>query len=192
MHYIAEPQFNTPAYYSVIGQRSNCSNATTQSTDELARVERYSTVSTAPPPPPLAVQLSVNGQQIKFTYEGPASKLPAWAGPVLRSLTERWGAYDGWDSYDSKPTNPQLVVRLLNILSGLMEESYLAPITTPLADGGIQAEWHHQGKDLEIVVSAGDDPTYYYFDGATSEEAEGDLRSSDSFVGDLIGRISQK
>jgi hypothetical protein len=132
----------------------------------------------------------VDGEPIEFTYMSFDVGLPNWATPVLQSLAERWGAHAGWDSYQAKPTDRQLVVKLLNILSDLMQEGSATPHITPLADGGVQAEWHHQGKDLEIVVPADDDPTYYYFDHATNEEEEGDLDPNYAHVQDLIGRVS--
>lgn len=173
-------------------QRSYCKLAATQSADVMARRERHSTVASSPELCPPAVQIRLNGKQIEFIYKGPENNIPAWARPVLQSLAERWGGYDGWDSYDAKPTNLDLAVKLLNILSGVMEESFITPLTTPLADGGIQAEWHDRGKDLEIVVSADGNPAYYYFDSATNEEQEGDLNTNYAQVRDLIGRVSEQ
>ena len=191
MPFAARPVSNTTPY-ALIDQRSYRNYGTAQATDVLARRERYTTAASTSELRLLAVQLCVDGQLSEFTYQGSESSMPSWASPVLQSLAERWGAFEGWDSYEAKPTNPQLVARLLNILSGLMEEPFLTPTTTPLADGGIQAEWHHRGKDLEIVVPANENPTYYYFDSATGEEQEGDLNSDYAKLRDLIDRVSHK
>jgi hypothetical protein len=163
---------------------------TTQRADVFARRERRAAIIEIPEPRRLAVRFSVDGEPIEFTYTSFGVGLPRWATPVLQSLAERWGAHAGWDSYQAKPTNTALVVRLLNILSDLMQDEFLAPLITPLADGGVQAEWHHLGKDLEIVVPADDDPTYYYFNRATNEEEEGDLDANYAHVQDLIERVS--
>ena len=57
---------------------------------------------------------------------------------------------------------------------------------TPLWDGGVQATWHHTGKDLEIVVSANGSPTYYFRDEAADEEEEEELEPNRSRVQALI------
>jgi hypothetical protein len=166
------------------------SSATTQWADVFARRERRDAALTIPEPRRLPVRFFVDGELIEFTYMSFASGLPRWAAPVLQSLAERWGAQTGWDSYQARPTNRQLVVKLLNIFSDLMQEGFATPHITPLVDGGVQAEWHNQGKDLEIVVRADDDPTYYYFDQATNEEEEGGLDANYARVQDLIGGVS--
>jgi len=135
-------------------RQSFTNSATTQWADVFARRERRAAAISIPEPRRLAVRFSVDGEPVEFTYTSFDVGLPSWATPVLQSLAERWGAHPGWDSYQAKPTNPQLVAKLLNIFSDLMQEGSATPRITPLADGGVQAEWHHQGKDLEIVVPA--------------------------------------
>jgi hypothetical protein len=128
-------------------------------------------------------------KSIVFTYTDVAGGLPAWASPVLQSLVDRWGIHYGWDSYDARPTNPQLAAELLNILSDLMEDGMAAPLITPLADGGLQGEWHCHEQDLDIVVPAEGEPTYYYFNQASGEEEEGELGSNSAVVRRLIARL---
>ena len=168
-------------------QQAITSSATTQWTDVFARRERRATPIMVPTR--LSVRLFVSGKTLEFVYTTFDGGLPKWAGSVLQSLAERWGALPGWDSYQATPTNPRLVAKLLNILSDLMQDDSGSPQITPLADGGVQAEWHHHGKDLEIVVPAEGEPTYYYFDDATSAEEENDLDPNYASVQGLIGRF---
>ena len=162
--------------------------ATAQCADVFARLERRETTISIEPRR-LPVRFFVDGRPIEFTYTNFGTGLPNWAGPVLRSLAERWGARPGWDSYQAEPTKPHLAAKLLNIFSDLMQEGFATPHITPLADGGVQAEWHRLGEDLEIVVPATDDPTYYYFNHSTGKEEEGDLDPNYAHVQDLIGRV---
>jgi hypothetical protein len=53
-----------------------------------------------------------------------------------------------------------------------MADSSTPPIITPLWDGGVQATWHRNNKDLEVVVSADEPPTYYFHDATAGEEEE--------------------
>jgi hypothetical protein len=170
-------------------QRVITNSTTTQWADVFARRERRETTVTVPRLRRLPVRLSIDGEPVELTYTTPNADLPRWAGPVLQSLSERWGSQVGWDSYQAEPTNPQLVVKLLNILSDLMRENSVPPQVTPLADGGVQAEWHHQEQDLEIVISAAEDPAYYYFNRGTGAEEEAFLNPHYAHVQDLIGQI---
>ena len=161
-----------------------------QRADVFASRDRRAAVITLPVSQRLTVQLSVDGDPVAFTYTSVDNRLPHWAGPVLQSLSDRWGATVGCDSYGAQPTNPQLVAKLLNILSELMQPTYLPPQITPLADGGVQAEWHVLGRDLELVVAADGHPTYYYFDPGAGAEEEAEIDPNYARVQALIGDLS--
>lgn len=139
----------------------------TVSMDAFARRERvaYSV--------PRVMQISVGSQEIKLTIEG--NTTPLWFQPVIDSMSERWGALAGWDSYDARPTDLLHAIKLLNYLSQILPAEAAAPIITPLADGGLQAEWHRGNKDLEVVVPFGEPARYYYFDAETDLEEEKEL-----------------
>lgn len=169
-------------------QQAISSLVNNQSTDVFARRERRATAASEPLPHRVKVRIPLDGESIELTYLD--SVLPAWAEPVLSSLPERWGATPGWDGYHARPTSVQLVVRLLNILSTVMLGGYQPPQIMPLADGGVQAEWHRGQRDLEIVVSADEAPSYYFFDHDTGEEEEYTLEQREDRVRDLIGGLS--
>jgi len=165
------------------------SSTAEQWTDVFGRRERRATAATEPRQRRLRVELAINDELIEFTFTGSGSSLPAWVDPVFSSLSDRWGASPRWDSYRAKPTDPTLAVKLLNILSGLMEDSFLFPQITPLADGGVQAEWHTDGRDLEIVVSRDEPPTYYFFDRASGDEEDAVFEPGEARVRALIGGL---
>jgi len=140
--------------------------------DVFARRERQSAVLYHQPKIK-TVYVEYHNRSSVVSYPDPGTeKLPSWFVPVLRSLLERRGVSPGWDSYDAKPTDAELAARLLTYLFELMRDNSTPPIITPLWDGGVQATWHRSGKDLEIVVSADEPPTYYFRDEAADEEEE--------------------
>jgi hypothetical protein len=160
-------------------------SAATQGADVLARRERREMRNRR-----FIIRLPIPGESIELIYSSFDSALPTWSLPVLQSLSERWGSQPGWDGYEAATTNVELVVKLLNILSDLMPVFSIPPLITPLADGGVQAEWHHNAQDLEIVVPAVDNPTYYYFNRRTNSE-EGELLGPNySRVQNLIELVS--
>lgn len=185
---MVDAQYHTDVF-ALQDQRVIESLATTQWTDVFGRCERLATAASTREPQRISVPLLLGDKSIVFTYTDLAGDLPLWATPVLQSLADRWGLHCGWDSYDARPTNPQLAVELLNILSDLMEDGMAAPLITPLADGGLQGEWHRHEQDLEIVVPAESEPTYYYFNQASDEEEEGELSSNFAGVRRLIARL---
>jgi hypothetical protein len=140
-----------------------------QRADVFARRERRVAVMTPPEPRRLTSQLAIDGDPIVLTYTSVDHRLPNWTTPVLQSLSARWGSGFGWDSYQAQPTNPQL---------------------TPLADGGVQAEWHCNGRDLELVVAADEQRAYYYSDPGSGVEEEAEINANYPHIQALIGGIS--
>lgn len=100
---------------------------------------------------------------------------PSWLQPVLASMANRWGVGYGWDTYDAKPTNVKCADQLLEYLLTIMLGDSTPPVITPLSDGGLQAEWHRNNIDFEIVISADEPARYYYFNAETNEEEENEL-----------------
>lgn len=186
MSAVAEQRYNTSACTSQI-RHLGTTAATNQHADVFARDERQSTAFSLAERRPISIVVHPRlGDPVVLTYLDFGTGLPAWADSVLHSLSERWGVKPGWDSYDAKATNREYVVRLLNYLSEVMQDTSTPPIITPLSDGGVQAEWHRQNKDLEIVVPADHPARYYYYSAATGEEEEEDLDSNHAHVQDLI------
>lgn len=150
-------------------QQLMSSAATAQHADVFARRERQSTTSSLVE---TNRTLHIGAHVLRVAgldfHNGP----PDWITPALRSLSERWATEPGWDSYQGKPTRIETVVRLLNYLFEVMPDRSSPPTFTPLPDGGMQAEWHRQRQDLEIVVPAEEPPRYYYFDSETGAEEE--------------------
>src|SRR5260370_6746489 len=135
------------------------SAATTPHVEVFARRQRQATM--------LPLDIIWRTERIQFkerpdiliTYPDTGVGLPSWVLPVLRSLSERRGVKPGWDSYDAKPTESRHIDRLMSYLFALMANRSTPPLITPLGDGGLQATWHRNSKDLEVVVSAGETPT---------------------------------
>lgn len=162
---------NTLAFAPHIGQLDS-SAATTPRADVFARRERQPTAFSVDEPRWRTVFIQIGNRRGVVTYFDDGTELRPWVATVLRSLSERWGLEPGWDSYDAKPTDTGHAARLLTYLFKLMADSSTPPIITPLWDGGVQATWHRNNKDLEVVVPADEPPTYYFHDATAGEEEE--------------------
>jgi hypothetical protein len=162
------------------------SNAITVSpTEVFSHLERRQTTY-MPQPKRVGVLIIVGGEHVLLEYLDYGEGLPSWAKPVLNSLSERWGVGYAWDSYHAQPTDIRHAVKLLNYLSNLLKCSAPPPIITPLADGGVQAEWHVDNKDFEIVVPAHELSRYYFYNAATTHEEEGPLEANRQHVQEII------
>ncbi len=158
--------------------------------DVFARRERNASTMERPlARRPIAVaEFDIGSETIRFSYEG-EGRLPNWIEPVFKSLSQRWGIGHGWDGHSAKPTNPLYVAELLNCIELVMSTDRVPPTMTPLADGGMQAEWHRNGKSLEIVISSEDAPGFYLFDPATGREEEGSFDGSEGIVEEFLNNL---
>ena len=167
----------TLAFAPYLGLPDMTAATTLSYADVFARRERQTTASYRQPKTK-TVYVQYQNRSSVITYPDFSTEPPPWLVPVVRSLLERRGVNPGWDSYNAKPTDAWHAARLLTYLFRLMRDNSKPPIMTPLWDGGVQATWHRDGKDLEIVVSADEPPTYYYRDEAADQEEEEQLEPS--------------
>lgn len=99
---------------------------------------------------------------------------PAWFGPTISAITNL-----NWDDSDWKdgaqPPNPVAATRLLLLLTQILGDDAPTPSICPTWRGGVQAEWHPQGCDLEIEAVPNGSFEYYF--ACADEEYEGPLNA---------------
>ena len=97
---------------------------------------------------------------------------PTWFGPTISAIANL-----NWDDSDWKdgaePPHPVAAARLLLLLSQILGDDTPPPSICPTWRGGVQAEWHPQGYDLEI--EAVPDGSFEYYFACADEEQEGSL-----------------
>jgi len=95
---------------------------------------------------------------------------PTWFGPTISAIANL-----NWDDSDWKdgaePPHPVAAARLLLLLSRILEDDAPPPSICPTWRGGVQAEWHPHGCDLEI--EAVPDGSFEYYLARGDEEYEG-------------------
>ena len=95
-----------------------------------------------------------------------------WLTPTINALNTLLAIEDA-DEEALSPADPKNVSRALGFLSEALPRNAAPPSFSPLNDGGVQAEWHRGGLDVEVIFS--DDPDesgIYVHDKATGEERE--------------------
>ena len=76
-----------------------------------------------------------------------------------------------------------------SLLRLVMQPNSPSPSVVPLADGGVQLEWHRNKQDLEIVFPREEDGLYLYSNRATGDEFEGSVREIEKLAG-LISQLA--
>jgi hypothetical protein len=105
--------------------------------------------------------------------------LPQWLASTVRDLEEVLRLPAGWDSYGARSIDIEVVVLALEVLSQSAAAVTPAPIVVPTPEGGIQLEWHTQGRDIEVAILPGGRATLFLRLPATAdvEDWEGSLLS---------------
>jgi hypothetical protein len=76
-----------------------------------------------------------------------------WFRPTLEAVSRLRMVTAQASGYGESPTDTKSAASLIGFLSRALDRRAPAPSLAPLSDGGIQAEWHRGGLDVEILVS---------------------------------------
>ena len=102
------------------------------------------------------------------------------AKKFLREALELLDLPAGWNSYKSKPINPNALLISLGVIgASCTRDEQRLPSLVPLSSGGAQVVWHLGDRDVYVKIAAapGVDPVVEYWtkDLNTGEEDEGEL-----------------
>lgn len=90
-------------------------------------------------------------RELMVDAQGP--DLPQWFGAYLNSeLNRLFGLPASWDGSTADEVTIEAVSETVAVLASVVTAVTIPPQFFPLADGGIQVEWHVGGNDIEIEV----------------------------------------
>lgn len=121
--------------------------------------------------PPHHVLRAEQDGAITVEVDGP---LPPWLPTVLQRLAVLLRLPEGWNSYRARRVSPKAVAAVLRTLPRIAGPTAPAPAVVPLADGGVQVEWHQGGIDLELAFAADGRISLSYVDSHTGVEWDED------------------
>lgn len=125
------------------------------------------------------------------TTADPSAPQPAWIAPVAERLEAIRALPAGWDGGEAKRPDAWHAVEAFGFLWRLMRAATAVPSIVPLADGGVQIEWHRGGLDIEATFTAGPDRGLYFADLSTGYEFEGPVDAGIGELRDLIARLEE-
>lgn len=121
---------------------------------------------------------------------------PPWVDIAEVQLKELLALRRGWDGRWAAPVTVEAVETVIGVLEALMTETSLPPQFFPLADGGIQLEWHAGGDDIEVEVDGAGEAHVLAIDSTEQTVADGiltpDHRDRIDDVARFLGQISDR
>ena len=108
---------------------------------------------------------------IAITPPEPSHEKLSWTESTIENLFDLpWGK-DEWQK-GAQATRKEAVSQLLVALCVTMQPDSPTPHIGPMWDGGVCAEWHQNGIDLELYVAPDGKVTWSFADMKTGEEQE--------------------
>lgn len=86
-----------------------------------------------------------------------------WYGEALDRISGLTALAVGWNGYDAREVKADMAIDAAKFLAKVAFPGIAAPSITPLAEGGLQVEWHRGGLDIEVAFSD-DEPGVYIVD----------------------------
>jgi hypothetical protein len=141
---------------------------TTAISERAIRIQAASKPTTFTPPP----------RHFRVTVPGRNANA-RWISSLEKQMLAMFALQPGWDTYYGRQITVDSAEAALSFASTYLEPETVDPWLVPLADGGLQLEWHENGVDLEVAFPETDDPELYALDLDTGDELTADPRSID-------------
>jgi len=76
---------------------------------------------------------------------------PEWLAEAKRKITQYTSLSHGWDGYRGIAVDKTTADYAVQVMSNVVTTATPRASVLPLSGGGLQFEWHREGKDLEIT-----------------------------------------
>ncbi len=96
-------------------------------------------------------------------YRVVAPDASPWYSGALKRISGLTALAVGWNGYEAREVKADMAIDAATFLTRVAFPGMAAPSITPLADGGVQIEWHRGGLDIEVAFSD-EDPGVYIVD----------------------------
>jgi hypothetical protein len=112
-----------------------------------------------------------------------------WYREALERIKSLTALAADWNGYQAHEVKGDMVIDAVEFLAKIAFPGIAAPSITPLADGGLQIEWHRGGLDVEVAFSD-QDPGIYVAD-RQGDEVELPLTDAVSVVTNYWPRLQE-
>lgn len=110
----------------------------------------------------------------KLSSQGivPQEGRPPWLSSALADVARIAKLPPDWDGYGSPQVGAKEREQAIQLLASIAYKDLPAPCIVPVSGGGIQLEWQHCGRELELeIIAESQELTFLqvYEDGTTEE-----------------------
>ncbi len=129
-------------------------------------------------------------EPIQLTTGVPA---PKWLDDTFERVNRLTTLQEDWDGYGASRVSGNAAINAIRFLVKIAYPKLAPPEVVPVADGGLQVEWHRDGLDFEVMFEP-DAPASALIEdrakGTEAETVEGDdaVNALNRFVGRLSVR----
>ena len=113
----------------------------------------------------------------------------AWFLPTATAMFSLASMPAGWDSRSAPRIERSTIERALRLLAGILESRSAPPAVVPTVPGGVQAEWHMAGLDIEIDFCPDREPYVSVEDLRNRNDWEGNLYSNIERLRTYLARL---
>jgi len=96
-------------------------------------------------------------------YKVEAPDASPWYRAALDRISDLTALAVGWNGYDALEVKADMAIDAAAFLAKVAFPGIASPSIVPLADGGVQVEWHRGGLDIEVAFSD-EEPGVYVVD----------------------------
>lgn len=100
-----------------------------------------------------------------------------WFLPTAKAMLQLTFLPPGWDSRTARRIERLTIERAIGLLAGILDRRTAQPAIVPTICGGVQAEWHMGGLNIEIEFAPSGDAAVSVEDLLDGTEWQGDLRT---------------
>jgi hypothetical protein len=78
--------------------------------------------------------------------------LTTWQVEAIKKVLSYRTLPNNWDSYGSGPVTDEAIMAAVSLLDMIPSVRPIAPRSVPVSGGGVQFEWSHGPKELEVEI----------------------------------------
>lgn len=113
-----------------------------------------------------------------------------WLMAALDRISHLTSLEDNWNTYGGRAVKANIAMQAVNFLMRVAFRGLAEPAIVPLADGGLQVEWHSGAMDVEVAFSD-EDAGILVADAQTDAIVEGSVVDAAGEVRRLFTRLRE-
>lgn len=118
--------------------------------------------------------------------------LPDWLSPTVPRIMQLLQLSDGWDNQGASAVRPDAAQFAITLLLGALQPKTPAPQIVPLANGGLQFEWHTNNIDLELEITRPNQSHVWFEDHNSGEEYDRPISADLTALREPIDRLTSR